>query len=390
MERSSKTGFAIPDGVAPCLDATTRAAAGTRLRESEDLYRTLVENIPLGITLIDSHHKVLAINGVHANLVGRPAEKCIGQECFRVFEKREAVCSHCPGTRAMETGKAEHVETKGVRDDGSTYPVRLQAYPVLASDTGVQGFIEVVEDVSERKRERDALRQANFCVQQAAVCIFWIDPEGRIVFANRKACEDLEYSVEELQAMTVFDVNGVISRGEWGLRWEEIRQKKSFVIESCHRTKTGRIVPVEISVNHMMVNGKEFNCAFARDITERKQAEKQLAHFSAIVNSSHDAIIGESLDGIVTSWNPGAERLYGYTADEMLGQPISTLMPSGRQEEGIAFLSGMGDSADRSYRYRPSSQGRHSGRCLDNAFAHHEPGGNDCRGLGHRPRYYRP
>ena len=224
MERSRNTGFAIPDSVAPCLDATARTAAETRLRESENRYRILVENMAVGITLVDANHKVLAINGVHANLVGRPVDKCIGQECFRVFEKRDAVCPHCPGTRAMETGKAQEVQTTGIRDDGSTYPVRLQAYPVLASDTGVQGFIEVVEDISERK-----------------------------------------------------------------------------------------------------------------------QAEKQLAHFSAIVNSSHDAIIGESLDGIVTSWNPGAEQLYGYTAEEMVGQPISTLVPSGRIEEGVTLLSGSGN-----------------------------------------------
>ena len=64
------------------------------------------------------------------------------------------------------------------------------------------------------------------------------------------------------------------------------------------------------------------------DITGRKEVEKQLAHLSAIVDSSHDAIIGKSLDGIVTSWNPGAEHLYGYTAAEMIGRPISNAYAS--------------------------------------------------------------
>ena len=329
--------------VASCLDVTARKAAESQLRESEDRYRNLVENIALGITLIDRDHKILAINGVNTKMIGRPEDECVGQECFRVFEKREAVCPHCPGTRAMETGKAEDVETVGVRDDGTTYPVRLQAFPVRASDSGVKGFIEVVEDITDRKREQDALRLVNFFVQQAADCILWIDPEGRIVFANRKASEVLEYSINELQAMTVFDIDSMVTRDRWGLRWKEIREKKSFVIDSCHRTKTGRIFPVEISVNHMTFDGKEFNCAFARDISERKRAEKQLAHFSAIVNSSHDAIIGESLDGIVTSWNPGAEQLYGYAEDEMVGQPISILMPPGRLDEGLTLLSRLRD-----------------------------------------------
>ena len=75
------------------------------------------------------------------------------------------------------------------------------------------------------------------------------------------------------------------------------------------------------------------------DITEQKRNEKQLAHFSAIIDSSHDAIIGKSLDGVVTSWNPGAEHLYGYTAAEMIGQPISTLVPPDRPNEIENLLS---------------------------------------------------
>ena len=93
----------------------------------------------------------------------------------------------------------------------------------------------------------------------------------------------------------------------------------------------------------MTFEGNEYNCVFARDISERKEAEKQLAHFSAIVNSSQDAIIGKTLDGIVTSWNPGAEHLYGYTAAEMIGQPISNLTPPDRSDEIKTLLSKLED-----------------------------------------------
>ena len=99
------------------------------------------------------------------------------------------------------------------------------------------------------------------------------------------------------------------------------------------------MLPVEIVVNHMMFDGKEYNCAFARDISERKASEKQLAHFSAIVNSSQDAIYGSTLDGVVTSWNPGAERLYGYEAAEIIGMPISILAPAERSNEITTLLS---------------------------------------------------
>jgi PAS domain S-box-containing protein len=69
------------------------------------------------------------------------------------------------------------------------------------------------------------------------------------------------------------------------------------------------------------------------NITERKQAEQQAAELAAIVQFSDDAIIGKSLDGIITSWNRGAEKIYGYTESEVVGKPISILLSPGFEED---------------------------------------------------------
>ena len=78
------------------------------------------------------------------------------------------------------------------------------------------------------------------------------------------------------------------------------------------------------------------------DITERKQAEEVRSHLAAIVESSDDAIISKTLEGKIVSWNPGAERIYGYTAEEMLGLPISLLVPPDRSEEVPSILERLG------------------------------------------------
>jgi len=79
--------------------------------------------------------------------------------------------------------------------------------------------------------------------------------------------------------------------------------------------------------------------AIVRDITARKEADKAKTLLAAIVRSSHDAIIGKTLEGTITSWNQGAERLYGYTAEEMVGQSISRLVPPGCEDEAPTLLA---------------------------------------------------
>lgn len=85
-----------------------------------------------------------------------------------------------------------------------------------------------------------------------------------------------------------------------------------------------------------------------RDISERRKAEAATAYLAQIVSNSDDAIIGKNLDGIVTSWNRGAQRLFGYTSEEMVGEPVELLIPPAHADEERAILERLrgGDSVD--------------------------------------------
>lgn len=98
---------------------------------------------------------------------------------------------------------------------------------------------------------------------------------------------------------------------------------------------------------------------YCADITERKLAEEKFEQLAAIVQSSEDAIIGKTLDGIITSWNKGAEKVYGYTEEEAVGKPISLLIPPGREDELPRILKTIkaGNHVDRCETVRRKKDG---------------------------------
>lgn len=103
--------------------------------------------------------------------------------------------------------------------------------------------------------------------------------------------------------------------------------------------RNGEEFPIELSVSQVKIGDHWHAIGIVRDISARRQAEAMRRQLSAIVSSSHEAIIGKDLDGIITSWNEGAERLYGYSAEEMLGQSVARLAPPEHKHESAALIA---------------------------------------------------
>ena len=104
--------------------------------------------------------------------------------------------------------------------------------------------------------------------------------------------------------------------------------------EVAGRRKDGSIFPMDFSISEVRLKNRVRFTGFIRDITARKEAEKSLRHYAALVESTDDAVIGKTLEGYVTSWNRGAEITFGYTREEMVGKHISILIPDDLERGG--------------------------------------------------------
>ena len=184
---------------------------------------------------------------------------------------------------------------------------------------------------------------------------------GRINDANPFLTKLLGFSHAEMVGQTVAELSPFkdIESNEAML---ERLQKDGYVrYENLPlETRDGRRVDVEFVSNVYQAGDKKVIQCNIRDITERRRMETALIQFRSVVESSNDAIMGEGLDCVVTSWNAGAEKIFGYTAGEMLGTSIMRLIPADRRSEEAKILKRIqrGESLDNLETLRQTKDGR--------------------------------
>jgi PAS domain S-box-containing protein len=184
--------------------------------------------------------------------------------------------------------------------------------------------------------ESEAQFRASFEVTSAGMC--QADPfTGRFLRVNARLCEMLGYAEDELVGRVFSDFLHPEEREQNFADFLRLARGEitDYRAEKRYICKNGEVLWADVTVNLVHdANGAPLRTlAVVLDITRRKQAEQERSRLAAIVDSSEDAIIGVDLNGIITSWNRGAEKLYGYSAAEIVGQTISIVIPADNDNE---------------------------------------------------------
>lgn len=257
-------------------DVTARVRAEETLRASEAKYRVIVESIPMGMHMyqLEPGGRLVftGANPAADEILGVDHSQFIGQtieEAFPPLAESEVPDRY---RLAASAGEPWHKDQIAYRDHQIA-----GAFEIYAFQTAPGRVTAAFWDVTERQRAQEALRFTQFAVDHTSDAAFWMGPDARFTYVNEAACQSLGYRREELLAMTAHDIVPYCPAKDWPDHWRQVRERGSFTLESHLRAKDGRIFPVEITVNYLEFEGREYNCAFVRDITERQRTEQVLA-----------------------------------------------------------------------------------------------------------------
>jgi two-component system, cell cycle sensor histidine kinase and response regulator CckA len=319
------------------MDVTERKRAEEALQASEEKYRTLFEESFDGLFVTSPTGKILDMNKKGVAIFGYDTK----EEMSRLDLGRDVYAYPVDRKRILAMveaqGSAEY-EVVVKKKNGELMITQSSLTAVRDEQGAITTYRGIIRDITERKRVEEALRAASLynrsLIEASLDPLVTISAEGKITDVNRATERVTGYARDELIGTDFADYFTDSQKARVGYQrafTEGI--VKDYELEIRHRD--GGLTPVMYNASVYRGSAGEIVGLFAaaRDISRSKQAEEKNLWLAAIVESSDDAIIGKTLDGTITSWNKGAANIYGYQDAEVLGKPISLLVPPDRQDE---------------------------------------------------------
>ena len=301
-----------------------------------DLTRYAIDHVADGIYWIDEQARILDVNEGACRMVGYSRKELMSMTVAQLDPNfpAENWPEHWDMLRQQTSATFESVQR---HKDG--YLINVEIISNIITFNGHELNCAIVRDITARKRDQRLMEMMKFSMDHMADKVTWVNSDAKVVYANLAACSSLGYTMEEMMQLSIPDFDPDYSAEVWPAHWEELKKHGSYTFETRHRTKSGEIYPVEVSVNYMRFGDEEYNCGFARDITKRKQAELQIREseekyrllFGNMTTgfALHEVICDERdkvVDYRFLEINPAYEKLTGLKP-EIIGRTVLEVLP---------------------------------------------------------------
>jgi PAS domain S-box-containing protein len=281
-------------------------------------------------------------NPAAERMYGYSSAEIIGKS-GSILTTEDGACEFFANLASVRDGKAvEHLETLRRRMDGRLVPVSVTVAPIRDEDGVIVGASAVHRDVTEQRRAYELGQRMAAMVEFSGEAIIGGRLDGTITSWNPAAQRLFGYSSREIIGKSVRLLVPDDRAGESGAILGAIREGRLVHnFETLRVRKDGTTFPAELTVSP--IHGSDGSVVAVegviRDVTQQRQAFEAAQRIAAIVEGSDDAIIGRTLEGTITTWNPGAERMFGYSGSEIIGQSNEVFVPRDRQPELAAVVA---------------------------------------------------
>jgi PAS domain S-box-containing protein len=332
-------------------DVTARFATEKARKAAEARFARLADSGIIGIIVTNLDGRVVEVNDVLLDLVGHSRDAVLSGDVqwteLTPHEWRDL--NERAREQLVSTGVSGLREKEYIRKDGARVPV-LVGSAMLDGASG--DCISFVLDLRQNRLAAAAvehLRQARASeatfrgfVEAVPDAVIIIGRDDRIVLVNSQTERLFGYARDDLIGHPAETMMPERFRDHYRSRLEDHFAGPPAagprLREGHGLRKDGTEFPFESTVGLLESEGGTLLCSSVRDTTDRNKAEEARLRLAALVEASDDAIIGKTFEGIVTSWNGGASRLFGYSAEEMIGRSITILFPFDRQDEEPEIL----------------------------------------------------
>jgi PAS domain S-box-containing protein len=327
----------LPSVVAQFQDVTSRKQTEEALRSSELRFRQMAETIGEVFWIASADGKTIHyINPAFEKIWGRPsAQLYANPDLWLEAIHPEDLANVRSALESLYQGGTYDVDYRITRPDGTVAWISDRGY-VQRDDHG-QVIMKsgVASDITRRKQAEQALRdreaQYRAVIETTPDGFYVTDHDGQFLEVNDAYLRFSGYTLEELRSMRITDVEVKETAEETTLHMARVRQSGSDIFESLHRTRDGRVWPVEVNVSYWPGGGGRY-FTFLRDITQRNAVQSALRRWAdSFENCAHGIALGDPATGRILASNPAYARLQGRSTEEVAGAEILALYePSDR------------------------------------------------------------